>query len=173
MSRLSVRLLCSVLVVMPAIALAQQNGMRVENAWSRAAMQGRTGVVYLTIVDDGAADRLTSIATPVAAKAELHESFTENGVAKMRAVGALPVAQGNKVTLAPGGYHIMLMNLKQPLRQGDAFPVTLNFEKAGQVTATVTVQKAGGSMPMGHDAMGGMNMPGMPMHGWDTPSSRP
>ena len=173
MSRLSVRLLSSVLVVMPAIALAQQKGMRVENAWSRAAMQGRTGVVYLTIVDDGAADRLTSIATPVAAKAELHESFTENGVAKMRAVGALPVAQGNKVTLAPGGYHIMLMNLKQPLRQGDAFPVTLNFEKAGQVTATITVQKAGGSMPMGHDATGGMNMPGMPMHGWDTPSSRP
>jgi copper(I)-binding protein len=161
------------MVVMPAIALAQQNGMRVENAWSRAAMQGRTGAVYLTIIDDGGADRLTAIASPVAAKAELHESFTENGVAKMRAVGALPVAQGNKVTLAPGGYHIMLMNLKQPLRQGDAFPVTLNFEKAGQVTATVTVQKAGGSMPMGHDATGGMNMPGMPMHGWDTPSSRP
>lgn len=173
MSRLSVRLLCSVMVVMPAIALAQQNGMRVENAWSRAAMQGRTGAVYLTIIDDGGADRLTAIASPVAAKAELHESFTENGVAKMRAVGALPVVQGNKVTLAPGGYHIMLMNLKQPLRQGDAFPVTLNFEKAGQVTATVTVQKAGGSMPMGHDAMGGMNMHGMPMHGRDTPSSRP
>jgi periplasmic copper chaperone A len=162
MSRLPVGLLCSVMVVIPAIVLAQQNGIRVENAWSRAAMQGRTGVVYLTIVT-----------TPVAAKAELHESFTENGVAKMRAVGALPAAQGNKVTLAPGGYHIMLMDLKQPLRQGDAFPVTLNFEKAGQVTATVTVQKAGGSMPMGHDAMGGMNMRGMPMHGRDTPDKGP
>jgi copper(I)-binding protein len=151
---------CSVLCMMPAVALAQQNDIRIENAWSRAAMSGRTGVVYLTITDSGAPDRLTSVASPVAANADLHESFTEQGVAKMRPVAALAVDQGKPVTLAPGGYHIMLMNLKQELKQGDSFPVTLRFERSGPVTATVTVRQTGGATPMGHDAMPGMHMPG-------------
>ena len=141
-----------------ATALAQQNGIQIENAWSRAAMAGRTGVVYLTITDTGAPDRLTAASSPVASKADLHESFTDNGVAKMRDVTTLPVEPGKPLTLSPDGYHIMLTGLKQPLKQGDTFPVTLSFAKAGQVTATVTVQKAGGSM----------SMPGMPMHGGDT-----
>lgn len=163
-------LLSGVLLALPVIALAQQNDIRVENAWSRAALQGGTGVVYLTIVDSGVADRLTAIASPVAARAELHQSFSENGVAKMRGVAALPVAQGKALRLTPNGYHIMLLDLNKPLAGGDAFPITLTFEKAGQVTATVTVLKPGRSMPMGHDAMGddtmghdvmgGMAMPG-------------
>jgi periplasmic copper chaperone A len=148
----------TMLFAVPAIALAQQNGIQIENAWSRAAMAGRTGVVYLTITDTGAPDRLTAASSPVASKADLHESFTDNGVAKMRDVTTLPVEPGKPLTLAPEGYHIMLTGLKQPLKQGDTFPVTLSFAKAGQVTATVTVQKAGG----------GMSMPGMPMHGGDT-----
>jgi copper(I)-binding protein len=144
---------------LPAIALAQQSAIRVEDAWSRTAMQGHTGVVYLTIIDDGAADRLTAVASPVAAKAELHESFNENGVAKMREIAILPVAQGKPLTLAPGGYHIMLVDLKEPLKQGDAFPITLSFEKAGQVTAQVTVQQPHANIPSGHVPVGGMNMP--------------
>jgi copper(I)-binding protein len=173
MTRLRFPLLYSILLAMPAIALAQPSSIHVENAWSRAAMQGRTGVVYLTIVDDGADDRLTAIASPVAAKAELHESFTEHGVAKMRPVVALPVERGKPLALAPGGYHVMLMDLKRPLRQGDTFPITLNFEKAGQVKATVTVQRAGGGMPMGHEGMGGMNLQGKPMQGGNTPGKTP
>jgi copper(I)-binding protein len=136
------------LASVPTIALAQQGGVHVENAWSRAAMQGRTGVVYLTIVDQGAPDRLIAVASPVAGQAQLHQSFNDHGIAKMRDVGALSVAPGKPVTLAPNGYHVMLMDLKQPLKQGDTFPVTLTFEKAGQVTVTVTVEKAGASMPM-------------------------
>src|ERR1700704_5761757 len=100
--------LCGLLPVVPIVAMAQQDGIRVENAWSRVAMPGGTGVVYLTITDSGAPDRLMSIDAPVAAKAELHESFTEHGVAKMRGVATLPVAPGAPVTLAPGGRHIML-----------------------------------------------------------------
>jgi periplasmic copper chaperone A len=150
------------LPVMPIVALAQQDGVRIENAWSRVAMQGGTGVVYLTITDNGPPDRLMSIAAPVATKAELHESFTEQGVAKMRGVATLPVVPGTPVTLAPGGTHIMLMGLKQPLRAGDSFPVTLGFERSGQVTATVTVQPMRGAASTGSDAMGGMTMPGRP-----------
>ena len=128
-------------------------------------MTGRTGVVYLTITDTGAPDRLTGASSPVAASADLHELFTDHGIAKMRTIAALPVDTGKPVTLAPNGYHIMLTGLKQPLNQDDRFSVTLIFEKAGPVTATVIVQKAGAGMPMGHDAMGGMNMQGMPMPG--------
>ncbi len=143
-----VHLLSAVLIAASPIALAQQNSIQVEHAWSRAAMPGHTGVVYLTIVDNGAPDRLTGIASPVAAKAELHESFTEGGVAKMRPVKALQIEQSKPLVLAPGGYHIMLMDLKQGLKQGDAFPITLSFEKAGDVTAQVIVQGPGGNMPM-------------------------
>ena len=146
--------------MLPLVALAQQNGISIGDAWSRPAMQGRTGVVYLTITDQGAADRLTSIASPVAAKAELHESFSEHGVAKMRAIPELPVTSGVPVTLAPGGYHIMLMDLKQALKAGDNFPVTLRFERAGPIAATVTVRPMGGGANTDHGGMGGMHMPG-------------
>ena len=140
--------LAAILLGIPVCGRAQQNDIRVENAWSRAAMTGRTGVVYLTITDTGAPDRLTGASSPVAASADLHESFTDHGIAKMRTVAALPVDTGKPVTLAPNGYHIMLTGLKQPLNQDDRFSVTLIFEKAGPVTATVIVQKAGAGMPM-------------------------
>ena len=155
----------SLLFAVPAIALAQPSDIKIENAWSRAALAGHIGVVYLTISDSGAPDKLIAAASPIATKADLHESFTDNGVAKMRDVAALPVTPGKPVTLAPGGYHIMLMGLKQPLKQGDTFPITLSFAKAGQLTATVTVQKPSVSMPTGSNSMGGMNMPGTPMQG--------
>jgi copper(I)-binding protein len=139
-------------------ASADQNGIAVTDAWSRAAMAGRTGVVYLTITDSGAPDRLTGASSPVAATAALHESFDDHGVMKMRPVAALPVQPGKPVALAPGGYHIMLEGLKQPLQPGQTFPVTLTFANAGPVTVTATVQKAGGGMD--HGSMGGMNMQG-------------
>jgi hypothetical protein len=156
--------LLSALVAVPVMALAAQNGIEVEKAWSRAAMQGRVGVVYLTIVDNGAADRLTGVSSPVAEKAELHESFSEGGVAKMRPVGSLPVEQAKPVVLAPGGYHVMLMGLKQPLKQGDVFPITLSFANAGQLTAQVTVGQPSASTTMPMD---------MPTHATGTAGKQP
>ena len=153
MSRLPMKqrrkgLLLSALMAIPAVTMAEQAGIEVEKAWSRAAMQGHVGVVYLTIVDHGAADRLTAVSSPVADRAEVHESFSEGGVAKMRPVASLAVEQEKPIVLAPGGYHVMLMGLKQPLKQGDTFPVTLNFANAGQVTARVTVEAPGASNTM-------------------------
>jgi hypothetical protein len=141
-------------------ALANEHGIAITDAWSRAAMAGRTGVVYLTITDTGAPDRLTGASSPVATTATLHESFDDHGVMKMRPVALLPVQPGKPVKLSPGGYHIMLEGLKQPLQPGQTFPVTLTFANAGTVTATATVQKAGGGMAMDHGSMGGMNMQG-------------
>lgn len=134
-------------------AFAQKGDIELENVWSRAQIAGRNGAVFLTIKDKGTAgDKLLSASSPVADKLEVHETIMDNGVMKMREVKGLEVTPAKPTTLAPGGYHIMLMNLKQPLKEGDHFPVTLTFEKAGAVTATATVTKAGGSMPaMSHD----------------------
>ena len=74
---------------------------------------------------------------------------------KMRPAGPLPIEPGKPVTLAPGGYHIMLSGLKRSLKQGDNFPITLSFARAEPVTATATVAKAGTTMPAGK--MSGMS----------------
>jgi len=155
-------MLLSALALVPVISLAQSDGIQIKDVWSRAAMQGRTGVVYLTIVDHGAADHLVGVSSPVTDKAELHESFSEGGVSKMRPVASLALDQGKAIVLAPGGYHIMLRDLKRPLNQGEVFPVTLTFTNAGQVTVNATVQKPGAPMPMN-----------MPMHGSGMPGTKP
>jgi len=156
-------LLAAVLLATPLAAFADEAAIHVDHVWSRAAMAGHEGAVFLTITDTGTQDTLTGITTPVATKADLHETINDHGVMKMRPVATLTVEPGKPVTLAPGGYHIMLMGLKQALKQGDSFPVTLSFAKAGQVTATATVEKAGATMPsMDHGSMSGMGTIQMP-----------
>lgn len=144
----------------PLLAMADEGGIRVDNAWSRAAISGHNGAVYLTITDTGAADRLKAISTPVARQAEVHESFTDNGVMKMRPAPLLAIVPGKPLTLAPGGYHVMLLGLNKSLAKGDNFPITLTFENAPPVTVQVRVEGAGAAAPdgtAGHDM--GMSMP--------------
>ncbi len=136
-------------------AFAQKDGLRVEHAWSRPASAGRVGVAYLTVTDTGAPDRLVGASSPVAARVELHQSATANGVATMRSVDAVPVAPGTPAVLAPGGYHLMLRDLKRPLAAGQSFPLTLDFAKAGELTTTVTVA------PFDAATTGAMDMSGM------------
>ncbi|HEY2132135.1 MAG TPA: copper chaperone PCu(A)C, partial [Acetobacteraceae bacterium] len=143
-------LVASLLAVSPAMAqnsaAPSPSSVAVQNAWARATTRNaQSGGIFLTLTDKGAPDRLVGVTTPVAAMAQLHQSVNDNGVMKMDAVPALDLPPGKPVELKPGGYHIMLMGLKQQLKPGDTFPVTLNFAKAPQVTATVTVGKAGAS----------------------------
>ena len=149
----------AVLSWLPVVAAADTSSISIDHAWSRAAMSGHQGAVYMSITDTGSADTLTSVSSPVATSADVHETINDNGVMKMRPVASLAIAPGKAVTLAPGGYHIMLMNLKHALNEGDSFPITLTFAKSGPVTTMVQVEKAGATMP-------GMSMPGMsmPMH---------
>lgn len=135
----------------------------VEQPWARAtAPGGTTGAAYLTILAHGTADRLTGASTPVAGSAELHQSTSEAGVARMHPVPdglALPPEQ--KLILAPGGLHVMLLDLTHPLKQGDAFPLTLTFAHSAPLTVQVTVQAAGASAAsehQGHDGHAGMSM---------------
>ncbi|MGK7866372.1 copper chaperone PCu(A)C [Falsiroseomonas sp. E2-1-a20] len=132
-----------------AQALAQQAGdLRIEGPWSRAAGAGRTGAGYLTIRNTGREpDRLVSARAGIARAVELHTHLHEGGVMRMRPVPAIDVPAGETVTLGPGGLHLMLLELRAPLNQGEAVPVTLVFERAGEVEVRLAVQSAGARGP--------------------------
>ena len=130
------------LTLIAAPVLAASSTVQVTQAWSRPAPQGGNGAGYAVISNTGpAADTLIAVATPVAGRAEIHESMIMGGQAMMHPrPGGLPVPAGATVALKPGGWHIMLMGLKQPLKAGDHYPATLTFKKAGKVTVQFSVQ---------------------------------
>jgi copper(I)-binding protein len=106
----------------------------ISQAWSRATPNGaKIGTGYFTIENKGTtADKLVGVSGEVSDKIEVHEMSMNNGVMKMRPVdGGLTIDPGKTVKLAPNGYHLMIMDLKSPLKQGGKVPVTLEFEKAG------------------------------------------
>ncbi|MFZ0021558.1 MAG: copper chaperone PCu(A)C [Acetobacteraceae bacterium] len=146
------------------IAPADASGISIEHAWARAtAGTASTAATYLTVTDNGQPDRLVGVSTPVSTSAELHETIRDNGVMKMRPVAAVVLEPGKSAVLSPGGYHVMLVGLKRPLRAGDSFPLTLTFEHAQPITVTVKVEAIGASgMDHGHGAMG--SMPGQMGH---------
>jgi copper(I)-binding protein len=122
----------------------------ITQAWSRATPGGaKTGGGYLTIENKGAAsDRLIGGSADVAGKIEVHEMAMNNGVMTMRPLDkGLTIEPGKTVKLAPGGYHLMMSDLKSPLKRGDKLPVTLEFEKAGKVTVSLDVQGVGAQGP--------------------------
>ena len=122
----------------------------ITQAWSRATPNGaKIGGGYLTIENKGAApDRLIGGSADVAGKVEVHEMAMKNGVMTMRPLdNGLAIDPGKTVKLAPGGYHLMMFDLKSPLKQGDKVPVTLEFEKAGKVKVSLDVQGIGAQAP--------------------------
>lgn len=140
-------------LIAPLLGACGENGtseISVADAWARASAT-RTGAAYLTIANGGKADdRLLEARSPVAEKVEIHDMTMEDMVMKMRRLDDLPVEAGSSVALAPGGKHIMLIGLSGPLTEGMAVPLTLVFEKAGEVAVEAPVRAAGQSG--GHDA---------------------
>jgi len=118
------------------------------HAWARPTSDlAKTGAAYVTITSP-VADRLVGVTSPAARAVELHVSRDEAGIMTMRPVDALPLPPGVAVSLAPGGYHAMLIDLVRPLHLGDHFPLTLRFAGAGDVTIEVVVERPG-AMPAG------------------------
>lgn len=133
--------------------------LQISQAWSRATPPAAiTGAGYLTIRNTGkSADRLVGGSTPVAAKLEIHEMSMTGGVMRMRPVkGGLAIAPGQSVILKPGGYHLMLIGLKRPLKAGERLPVTLTFERTGAVETELEVRGPDGRPVGDHHAMPGM-----------------
>lgn len=131
-------------------AQAQTSGdITVQSAWARATPPGATtGAVYLTLVNKGGVDdQLIGVETPAAEMAGLHADIMDKGVMKMRPLKSVDLKPGGSAVLMPGGKHIMLMGLKQPLKRGGHFPLTLQFAHAPPMTVQVDVAKIGASMP--------------------------
>ena len=120
-------------------------GITIEQPYARATLAGQSnGAAYFTLNNHGADDRLLTVKAAVATQVELHHMSMDNGVMRMRQLEAIDVPAGTSVKLKPGSLHLMLVGLKAPLKTGAAFPMTLTFEKAGEMTIQVAVQGAGG-----------------------------
>jgi copper(I)-binding protein len=119
--------------------------LRISSPFTRATPPGaKVAGAFLSIENRGQeADRLVSASSPVAGLVEIHEMAMDGGLMKMRAVKGIDLKPGATVELRPGGYHVMLEDLKQPLKQGDQFPMLLTFEKAGVVEIKVKVEAMG------------------------------
>lgn len=145
-------LLAASLVLAPMLAapaVAADPSVAVSHAWARATMaSAKTGGAYLTLSAKGGSDALVGASTPVAKSAEVHRSEDDHGVMKMLPVPRLALPAGKAVTFSPGGYHIMLMGLRHPLKRGESFPLTLRFEHAPAQTVQVTVEGPGAMAPM-------------------------
>ena len=122
----------------------------ISQAWSRATAHGaKVGAGYMTITNKGTTpDRLVGGSLPQAGRFEIHEMKMEDGIMKMRPLpGGLEIKPGETVKLAPGGYHLMFMKLKEPLKQGETLKGELKFEKAGTVTVDYAVQSIAAQSP--------------------------
>lgn len=118
-------------------------GFFVDNAWARPTIAGApTGAAYLVLTNHTDKEVvLKEAAAPVAASTMIHENIMENGVMKMRmAEGGLKIPAGKSVAMQPGGYHIMFMGMKQVLKKGQRFPLTLKFDGAPEKTINVLVK---------------------------------
>ena len=124
--------------------------VRIEDAWSRATPPGaKVGAGYMKI-SASVADRLIGASSPVAARVELHVSEQKGDVMRMRQVKAYDIPVGGVFELSPGGAHLMLVDLKAPLMAGAKVPLTLRFEKAGEVKVELQVRALGASGHQGH-----------------------
>lgn len=136
----------------------QAGQLHIDHPWSRAMPPvAPTIAAYFAVHNEGkTADRLLGADTPIAARAELHEHVHgADGMMKMQQVQAVDVPVGGEARFAPGGYHVMLFELNKRPALGERFPLTLHFEKAGDVQVEVAVQA---------DAPAA-NAPGMKMDG--------
>jgi copper(I)-binding protein len=135
----------------PSVYAADFNigDLTVETPWARATPgKARSGVVYLTILNrSNAPDKLISISTSAAKRAEIHGSQMKGGMMTMQRFGSLTLRPKSSVLLRPGGLHVMLMGLKAPLKRGGNFDMTLKFEKAGLLTVNVVIEKIGARAP--------------------------
>jgi copper(I)-binding protein len=143
----------------------------ITQAWARATPKGaKIGGGYLTIENKGTApDRLIGGSADIAGSVQVHEMSMDGGVMKMHPLDkGLAIEPGKTVKLAPGGYHLMMMDLKSPLKKGDKLPITLEFERAGKVQVSLDVEGVGAQGPTASPSSGskkgmkGMS-PGMKM----------
>jgi copper(I)-binding protein len=148
---LSAAIAITLAAVLTSASGAAASSIMIVEAYARASATpvARAGAAYVSVMNHGGeADRLVSAATPAARAADIHMTEVVDGVMKMKAAGPLDIPAMGTIEMKPGGYHIMLIGLKAPLRKGDEIEITLSFEKAGEVAVKVPV---GDVAQGGHD----------------------
>ncbi len=148
MNRVLILLAATFAIAAPALAHDYMQGdIHIMKPWSRPLPPvSANGAAYMTLVNKGnTPDKLVSVSTPMAMKAELHTHTMEGGMMKMRRVEAIEIVPGKPSVLKPGGHHVMMMGLKEPLVEGKSYPLTLTFERAGTVEGTVRIFEPGES----------------------------
>jgi hypothetical protein len=130
-------LLASLIFAAGGAALAQTT---VKDAWVRGTVAGQKATGMFASITSAGGGKLVSAASPVAGMVEIHEMAMDGNVMKMRAVSAVELPAGKAVEFKPGGWHVMLMDLKQELKAGETVPVTLVVEGAGGKRETVEVK---------------------------------
>ncbi|MCL2713478.1 MAG: copper chaperone PCu(A)C [Alphaproteobacteria bacterium] len=138
--------LLAIACVAPAGAAEVQSGdIVITTPWARATPNGaRTAAAYLTLENRGAApDRLIGGTSEVAGKVDVHDMTMEDGVMKMRTLDGLTLEPGKTVTLAPGGMHLMFIDLNSPLKEGAQVKITLQFEKAPRLEVEFPIKAIG------------------------------
>ena len=138
-------LACGTVLVLAALSVSARDfkvgAIAIGHPHARATVAGQpTGGGFLKLDNQGGDDRLMSASATVSRAVEIHEMKMDGDVMRMRQVDAIALPAGKTVELKPGGLHMMFVGLKAPLKAGDRFPVTLKFEKAGEVTVEVVVE---------------------------------
>lgn len=148
-ARITALFLLSISLTQTPSAAEEGKTVQIEKPWARASiLKSHPAAAYLTIINrSGEPDRLMTVSSPVAEKVSVHLSEMTNGVMRMKPVHSLPLESGAQVTLKPGGLHLMLLKLRNPLREGDKLPLTLTFEVAGKIDVQATVLGVGAKGP--------------------------
>jgi periplasmic copper chaperone A len=149
-----VSFLFAVLASVAACAQTATPAVQVEGAWARASVQGQKGTGAFMKLTAKESLKLVAATSPAAGVAEVHEMKMEGDVMKMRALPALDLPAGKTVELKPGGYHVMLMDLKAPLMKDSSVPLTLTFKDAKGVESKLVL-----NVPVAAVAPGGAAAP--------------
>ena len=120
-----------------------QTAPRIDDAWARPTVAGQPGGGGFLKITSPSADRLVAASAPIAKAVELHTMQMDGDVMRMRQIPAIEIPAGQTVELKPGGLHVMFIGLTQTLDSGASFPLTLRFEKAGEVKVEVQVRNQG------------------------------
>ena len=132
--------------------------LQIKHPWSRATPKSaKVGGGYLTVINHGTMpDRLVSVSSPAAGKVELHQMTVQDGIMTMRPLpDGITIEPGKTVAFAPGGLHIMFLDLAAPFEQGKAFAAKLIFENAGEVDVRFAVEAIGTREGPDHHGPGG------------------
>lgn len=124
-------------------ACSADRGIKIQDAWARAAMQGGNGAIYFVIRNGASeADEMTGVSSNVAEAVEMHETRMDGDVMQMHPLESVPLPANAETTFKPGGLHIMLIGMKKDLKVGDQVELALHFKNSEDINLVVPVQEA-------------------------------